>query len=142
MLAIRTAAFTLLTTSALIGMPAAAAPGDTILIAVLSGSAETPPEAIDSTGTFHGRVNPASGQLCYTLTSRNLDALTMAHIHVGAIGVAGPPVVVLSSDAPTETCIPVDKAVAAKLVDSPGDYYVNIHTAKYPKGAIRGQLTH
>ena len=111
-----------------------------MLTATLSSGAETPPTAADGAGQFKGRLNPATGQLCYTLTSTNLDALTMAHIHVGAIGVAGPPVVMLSPDVPSETCIPVDKAVAAKLIASPGDYYVNIHTAKYPKGAVRGQL--
>lgn len=141
MLAIRTAAFAFLAASALGATPAFAAPGDTMLTARLSGAAETPPAALDGTGLFQGRVDPAAGQLCYTLTSKNLDTLTMAHIHVGAIGVAGPPVVMLSADVPSETCIAVDKAVAAKLVASPGDYYVNVHTSKYPKGAIRGQLT-
>ena len=141
MLTIRTAAFALLAASALAGTPAAAAPGDTTLTAMLSGDAETPPAALDGSGMFMGRLNAATGQLCYTLTSKNLDTLTMAHIHVGAIGVAGPPVVVLSPDVPTETCIAVSKDVAARLVASPGGYYVNIHTAKYPKGAIRGQLT-
>jgi hypothetical protein len=137
----RTIAFALLTASALAGTPAAAALGDTMLTAQLTGGAETPPAALDGTGMFMGRVNPASGQLCYTLASKGLDTLTVAHIHVGAIGVAGPPVVMLSPDVPSETCIAVDKDVAAKLVASPGDYYVNVHTAKYPKGAIRGQLT-
>ena len=140
MLTIRNAAFALLAAS-LTGTPAAAAPGDTMLTTVLSASAETPPTGIDATGIFKGRVNPATGQLCYTLTSTNLDTLTMAHIHAGAIGVAGPPVVILSPDVPTETCLAVDKDVAAKLVASPGDYYVNIHTARFPKGAIRGPLT-
>jgi len=141
MLTVRTAAFALLAASALAGTPVAAVPGEAILTATLSGSAETPPTGINATGNFTGRVTP-NGQLCYTLTSKTLDTLTMAHIHVGALGVAGPPVVVLTTDAPTETCMAIDKDVAAKLVASPNDYYVNIHTAKFPKGAIRGQLTH
>ena len=135
----RAAAFTLLSTSALAGTPAAA-PGDTKLITTLGGGTETPPTGVVATGNFTGRINPATGQLCYTLTSKNLDTLTMAHIHAGAIGVAGPPVVVLTPDVPTETCMAVDKTIAAKLAASPGNYYVNIHTAKFPKGASRGQL--
>jgi uncharacterized protein (DUF3820 family) len=27
-----------------------------------------------------------------------------------------------------------------KIADKPGDYYVNVHTADFPAGAIRGQL--
>ncbi len=137
---LRTAAFALLAAPALAATPAAAAPGDTVFTAILGGAAETPPAALDGAGVFKGRVNADTGQLCYTLTSQNLDTLTMAHIHAGAVGVAGPPVVVLSPDVPTETCIAIDKYVAARLVASPGLYYVNIHTAKFPKGAIRGQL--
>lgn len=137
----RTSAIALLAILACAGaIPAAAAPGDILLSATLSGAAETPPTSGDATGMFMGRLNPGAGQLCYTLTSQKLDALTMAHIHVGAEGVAGPPVVFLAPSVPTETCIAVDKDLAAKIVARPGDYYVNIHNTPYPKGAIRGQL--
>jgi hypothetical protein len=128
-------------TTAVTAYPVAAAPGDIMLSANLAGGSETPPNDVGATGMFMARVNPASGQLCYTLTSQSLPALTMAHIHVGAMGVAGPPVVVLAPDVPKETCMAIDAALAAKLVATPGDYYVNIHTSTYPKGAIRGQLT-
>ena len=138
---IQSATLAILAAAALASAPAAATKGATALRATLTGAAETQPAAADGTGTFQGHVNPAKGQLCYTLTSAGLDSLTMAHIHAGATGVAGPPVVVLSADAAKETCMAVDKDVAAKLVASPGDYYVNIHTAIYPKGAVRGQLT-
>ncbi len=130
----------LLANAALGAIPAAAAPGDVMLSATLTGAAETPAASADATGMFMGRLNAGTGQLCYTLTSQNLTALTMAHIHVGAAGVAGPPVVVLAPSVPSETCIAVDKDVAQKLVATPGDYYVNVHNTAYPKGAIRGQL--
>jgi hypothetical protein len=32
------------------------------------------------------------------------------------------------------------KTVVAAILKTPGAYYVNIHTKKYPDGAIRGQL--
>lgn len=111
------------------------------LMASLTGSAEVPgPGDADGTGTFTGRLNVGQGQLCYTLTSANLATLTMAHIHAGKAGVAGPPVVTLTANAPSETCMTVDKATAQKLVAMPGDFYVNIHTNDHPGGAIRGQL--
>jgi hypothetical protein len=130
----------LLTSAAFAAGPAAAAPGDVMLSATLGGASETPPISGDATGMFMGRVNPGTGQLCYTLTSQKLADVTMAHIHAGAAGVAGPPVVMLSPKVPTETCIPVDKVLAGKLVAHPGDYYVNVHNAAFPKGAVRGQL--
>jgi hypothetical protein len=134
------ALFAVLASAAAMAIPAAAAPGDVMLMATLGGASETPPTGVDATGMFMGRLNPVSGQLCYTLTSQKLDALTMAHIHAGADGVAGPPVVFLSPSVPTETCIPVDKDLAAKIIAKPSDYYVNIHNTPFPKGAIRGQL--
>lgn len=111
------------------------------LSAMLKGSAEVPgPGDSDGMGTFHARLNPGTGQLCYTLTSSHLSTLTMAHIHSGARGVAGPPVVTLMANAPKETCLAVDKDLAMKIKAMPGDYYVNIHTGDFPAGAIRGQL--
>ena len=136
----RTTTVAILAASALVGAPAFATKGGTMLTARLTGAAETPSAAVNGAGIFHGRVDSSTGQLCYTLTSTDLDALTMAHIHAGAAGVAGPPVVMLSANVPTETCMAVDKEVAAKLLANPGDFYVNIHTANYPKGAVRGQL--
>src|SRR5579863_8253010 len=130
----------LLAGATVMAVPAAAAPGDVMLSATLTGAAQTPAASADGTGMFMGRLNVGTGQLYYTLTSQNLPALTMAHIHIGAAGVAGPPVVVLAPSVPSETCMAVAKDVAMKIVASPGAYYVNIHNTAYPKGAIRGQL--
>ena len=111
------------------------------LMASLSGAAEVPgPGDSDGAGMFMARLNVGQGQLCYTLTSSNLGTLTMAHIHSGKAGVAGPPVVTLMANAPTETCMMVDKDTAQKIVAMAADFYVNIHTADFRAGAIRGQL--
>jgi hypothetical protein len=137
----RTAAIAIATAAAMAATSTAAAPGDVTLMAQLTGSAETPPASANGSATFQGRLNPSTGSLCYTLTSKNLDTLTMAHIHAGAAGVSGPPVVVLAASAPAETCIPVAPDVAAKLLANPANFYVNIHTSQFPAGAVRGQLT-
>ena len=66
----------------------------------------------------------------------------MAHIHAGAAGKAGDPVVTLKLD-PDEYikgCTAVAPDLAAALLAKPDDFYVNVHTNELPKGAIRGQL--
>lgn len=112
------------------------------LSTTLSGAAEVPgPGDADATGSFMARINPGQTQLCYTLTVGQVDPLTAAHIHRGAEGTAGPPVVPLSTTKLGEnTCTEIDKALAMELIKSPGDFYVNVHNAAYPNGAARGQL--
>jgi hypothetical protein len=68
---------------------------------------------------------------------------TAAHIHQAADGQAGPPVVTLN--APGEnglstTCTVVDATLMQELINNPQNYYVNVHNANFPDGAIRGQL--
>ena len=81
------------------------------------------------------------GQLCYTLTYSGISKPTAAHIHRGVKGQAGP--VAIDFDYPKngdKGCVPVDAAKLREVSDKPGDYYVNVHTAEFPNGAIRGQL--
>lgn len=111
------------------------------LSASLTGPVETPQGDPDGTGQFAARLNPEHSQLCYTLMSAMIAAPTAAHIHVGKEGEAGPPVVPLQAQAATETCVAIDKAVADKILADPASYYVNVHNAEFPGGAVRGQLT-
>ncbi len=37
-------------------------------------------------------------------------------------------------------CTKAAKSLIAAIESHPNSYYVNVHTAKYPGGAIRGQL--
>lgn len=113
------------------------------LSASLSGAAEVPgPGDPDGTGMFDARVNPGTGQFCYTLTAANIDTATMAHIHKGAAGVAGPVVITLMApaDGSSEGCVTIERDLAMALIQMPGDYYANVHNAAYPGGAVRGQL--
>ena len=94
------------------------------------------------TGYFGGVIDPPSGQLCYILNVANMDAPTMAHIHVGGPGKNGAPVVTLQTPAngSSGACMPIAPDVSQALLRNPGGYYVNVHTATQPGGAIRGQL--
>lgn len=109
----------------------------------LAGAAEAPVTGDpDGTGSFHMTVNPGQEEICYTLSVSGVDPILAAHIHVAAAGSPGPVVVGLT--APTSGssagCASVPGALAKNILKHPGDYYVNVHNALYPGGALRAQL--
>ena len=87
-----------------------------------------------------------TGTVCITIRYRGIDAPSAAHIHEGPPTVAGPVVIdfgVLIATSPAGQitgCVPVEPALAADVGQNPSDYYVNVHNAAFPGGAIRGQL--
>jgi len=122
---------------------AAADNGGRPLSATMTGEAEAPgPGDPDGSGTAEFRVNPGQGEVCYTLTVSDIAPATAAHIHRAPPGAPGPVVVPLA--APTSGtssgCASVDRALAQELIRNPGAFYVNVHNAPHPGGAVRGQL--
>lgn len=109
----------------------------------MTGAAEVPgPGAPKGMGEASLIFDTDKAQICYRLHAMGFDTPTMAHIHKGATGVAGGVVVPLTAPAngSSEGCAPVAADVLAAIVATPSDYYVNVHSAAHPKGAIRGQL--
>ena len=109
----------------------------------LSGATEVPgPGDSDGRGAAEVRVNPGQGSVCYKVTYSGIDAPAAAHIHSGAAGVAGGVVVGLSVGAGgvIEGCTGVTRELAQALIQGPDAFYVNVHNAAFPNGAIRGQL--
>ena len=91
------------------------------------------------------RIYMPSHRQCYTLSVAGfkLPALA-AHIHAGKAGKNGP-VLVPFPTAPGKTgkatgCVSVKSSVLTAISHHPSSYYVNVHTATYPGGAVRGQL--
>lgn len=124
-------------------VPAAAAGNGRPLTTSLTGAAERPgPGDPDGSGTARLRVNPGTGVICYDLAVTGIEPATAAHVHEGSRDVAGP--VVLALAAPTggssSDCTKVDRDLARDIASNPDDYYVNVHNAEYPAGAVRGQL--
>jgi hypothetical protein len=146
---------------ALLAAPAAAASGSgntssstsgkvTRLAATLSGANEVPGPG-DPDGRGRAFVRLSGTTACYALQWSNIGAPTAAHIHQGEAGVAGPVVVLFFQPGTNAAslpgtlssvagCVDVDRALAGRIAASPRDWYVNIHTADFPAGAIRGQL--
>jgi hypothetical protein len=105
--------------------------------------------------------------LCYVLRVQRIGELALApgngrqaHIHRGKAGENGPVVVSLAwpQDGRAADCIAEDRilpngspafardangtplATAFEILMNPEEFYVNVHNAEYPAGAIRGQL--
>ena len=109
----------------------------------LVGSEEVPnPGDPDGSGTAVLRINSGQEQICYTLEVTGIAPATGAHIHEAPAGKAGPVVVHLTppTDGTSSGCEDVDRALAKDIRKNPEDYYVNVHNAEFPRGALRGQL--
>jgi CHRD domain len=90
---------------------------------------------------------PSKRKLCFEVSWEKIEPPTAAHIHKGAEGTDGPIKVTLFEDPDGLTVSTVDgcvkkisKRIARKLRKAPESFYVNVHNAEHPDGAIRGQL--
>jgi hypothetical protein len=109
----------------------------------LVGSEEAPgPGDPDGSGTAMLRINSGQERICYTVTVTGIDPARAAHIHVAPAGQPGPVVVPLAppTHGTASGCADVDRALAKDIRQNPEDYYVNVHNAEFPAGALRGQL--
>jgi hypothetical protein len=131
-------------------LPGVASAGDrngapSTFIAVLLGRNEVPgPGDPDGFGLAFVRLEGT--QVCFTLQWRNIAAPNRGHIHQGAAGVAGPIVVpffegeIPSPISAAHGCVTADAALIDSIRGNPAGFYVNLHNAEFPAGAIRGQL--
>ena len=110
----------------------------------LTGAAEVPgPGDNNGSGTAQVTLDSDKNEVCYDLSLTKLDDATAAHIHEGAADKSGP--VKVPFDAPkggsAKGCKTADAAVVHEMMTNPANYYVNVHNASHPKGALRGQLS-
>lgn len=135
-------AFALIASLALAGGVFAA---ETSLTADLAGVLEGEnPGNPDGSGSATITLDPETGEVCWDMTAEDIGAVSQSHIHTGAAGVSGPvliPLDVDGFDGTTEGCTSDVAAADIQMVlDNPAGFYVNLHTADFPAGAIRGQL--
>ena len=122
--------------------PADAVTTTTELRADLAGANEVPGPG-DPNGTGEAHVFGAVGHpdtLCFVLFVDQIGKPTMAHIHRGAAGVAGPIRVPFKTPTNGQSAGCVSTTLASRILANPANWYVNVHNAAFPGGAIRGQL--
>ncbi len=127
--------------------PAAAAgtgPDQQVTI-TLKGSEEVPnPGDPDATGTAIVTFKTGSGEICWDIKVANIVLPSLgSHIHEGKQGVAGPIVVPFAPEdvnGVANGCTKPDAALMARIMQTPENFYVNVHSTEFPAGALRGQL--
>jgi CHRD domain len=107
--------------------------------AVLDGASQSPPVDTKATGTADIKVDTEAKTITWTIKSADLSGPpNAAHFHgPAAVGANADPEIDISKmiDAGTS---PITEAQIADLQG--GMIYLNIHTEKFPKGEIRGQV--
>lgn len=107
---------------------------------ILTGDQEVPAVATAAKGT--GKITIAADKsVSGTITTTGITG-TMAHIHKGALGKNGPPIITLEKGADGSWSVPS----GSKLTDAQyksfkaGNLYVNVHSEGHKSGEIRAQL--
>ena len=109
---------------------------------VPTGEQEVPAATTDASGTGAITLNTTTGLIIGTINVFNITP-TMAHIHVGDVGVNGAVVLALTDTGGGVFTVPANTILSMAQMDlmqSEG-LYTNFHTIENPGGEIRGQIT-
>jgi hypothetical protein len=107
----------------------------------LKGTSEKPAAPASNRGRVELTLNTATGKVCWEFKLAKIDGTpNQAHIHKGKAGVSGNVVVPLGANYKRQGCTSAAKSLVRSIAGHPASYYVNVHNAKHPAGAMRGQL--
>jgi hypothetical protein len=107
---------------------------------MLGGDKEVPPVTTMAKGA--GTITVMDDKSVRGMITTSGLTGTMAHIHLGAVGVNGPVIIPLTKSGDGKWMVPD----GATLTDEQyrayqaGELYINVHTAEHKGGEIRGQL--
>ena len=106
----------------------------------LTGAAETPAVTTKASGVAT-LVVKEDGTVTGGVTTTGVEG-TAAHIHQGAVGASGPPIITLQRAGTDQWLVPDgSKLTAEQLADfKHGDLYINVHSKAHAGGEIRAQL--
>jgi hypothetical protein len=119
------------------------------LSVTMNGEAEVDAEGTPGQGDPDGSgraiitMNDETGRVCVQSNVSDIAQPTAAHIHEGAAGTNGSPVVGftdLISGTLISGCVDADPSTVQNILSNPSGYYLNVHNADFPAGAVRGQL--
>lgn len=124
----------------------------------LTGQNETPAVETKASGMAYLTRKEHDTKLDWKLNVKNIEGVTMAHLHLAPKGQEGPPVAdlytgpekkgkfsgTLSKGTITDKDLtgPMQGKTVKDLIDQikAGNVYVNVHTAAHPNGELRGQI--
>ena len=106
--------------------------------AILSGANEVP--AADPDGTGFAVITIDGTTLRYSVFVQKVATPTASHIHAGVAGTSGDVVVPFTVGTLSNGTTTISPALASQINANPAAFYVNVHNAEFPNGAIRGQL--
>lgn len=125
------------------GQLAGDAPGVAHWVATLLGDRERP-NLGDPDGKGVGLLVPRGDTLHFYLRVSNTQPPTASHIHRGKEGEAGSVVLALAtsfSNGVAVGSVSLSASLGSEIAANPAGFYVNVHTADFPEGAVRGQLS-
>jgi CHRD domain len=99
-----------------------------------------PVQGASGSGTATVTIRLGLSRLCHTLTVSGLVGVDAAHIHRHPSGEVVVPLTTPTTGT-SSGCGTVEKSLLQEIVQSPGAFYVNVHTASHPTGQVQGDLT-
>jgi len=115
--------------------------------AVLAGGNEEPAGAGSPNGYGIASVLfVGNDRVCFSVLVNGIDRATELHIHEGVAGKEGmvrvvfAPLPAAGNPGTSSGCVSADQGVLSRIRNKPTAFYINVHTERFPEGAIRGQL--
>ena len=110
-------------------------------VTTLSGAEEVNGGDTDGSGFAAIRLNVGQERVCWEISYEDIAEPFAAHIHRAPAGSNGGVVVPLFVPSISSGCVSADGDLIQEIIDYPERFYVNVHNADFPGGALRGQLS-
>ncbi len=113
------------------------------LCATLAGAGPAS-DALDPEGRGLAVLHLEKTAIRFRIEAHGVGRVTASHIHHGASGVNGPMLWEINpggeGDSTEGEAAGIPPGILRLLAAEPSEFYVKLHTMKFPGGAIRGQL--
>ncbi len=124
--------------------PSASAGAPSVSLCATLAGAGPASDALDPEGRGLAVLHLERTAIRFRIETRGVGTVTASHIHHGASGVNGPMLWEINPGFAGEStdgeAAGIPPGVLRLLAAEPSEFYVKLHTMKFPGGAIRGQL--